>query len=674
MQRTSVSGILGVAGIIAQRSTPWTLEPGWLEHRLRYNAPHDPMSLITATGLCKSYGAQDVLEAVTVAIPHQARIALIGPNGIGKTTLLRLLAGMEAPDRGRVQRARGLRIGLLPQEVTLEVVVGERTLWETCLDAFVDLRRQEAELRRLEAEMANPRHMAQALARYGPLEEAFEKAGGYAYSARILQVLRGLGLNEADFSRPLRQLSGGEQTRAVLARLLLEDPDLLLLDEPTNHLDVEAMEWLEAWLEEWPGAAVIVSHDRYFLDQVVDTVWELERHGLHLYRGNYSSYAGQRSGRDLEQLHSFEAQQRSVARQQDYIRRNLAGRNARQAKGRRKRLERLLREEAVAQPQRDHSLKLGFAEPERSGDQVLVTRDLAIGHPDSATPLFCIPDLVLRRGECAAVLGPNGAGKTTLLKTLLGEIRPWSGEVRLGVGLKVGYFAQAHQGLDPQASVLEEILHTSPGLRPAQARDFLAHHLFRGEGVDKQVAALSGGERGRLALAKLALQGANLLLLDEPTAHLDLLSQEALQQALAEFPGTILLVSHDRYLVEALATQVWAISREERAMAVYCGGYRTYREAQQRAAETEKMGRAREHRERVAKSRPAKREPTLGAVEDRIDDLEQRLAMLGQQLEGAGADVERVRRLGTEYAAVERELTHWLEEWERLLREEAQGA
>lgn len=632
------------------------------------------MSLITATDLCKSYGAQGVLAAITVAIPHQARIALVGPNGIGKTTLLRLLAGLELPDRGRVQRARRLRLGFLPQEVTLEAHLVGGTLWEICLDAFAELRRQEAELAQLEAEMADPRRAAQALARYGPLQEAFEQAGGYAYSARILQVLRGLGFEEANFSRLLHQMSGGEQTRAVLARLLLEDPDLLLLDEPTNHLDVESMEWLEAWLKGWPGAAVIVSHDRYFLDQVVDTVWELERHGLQLYRGNYSSYTRQRSERDLATLRAYEQQQRTLAHEQGYIRRNLAGRNARQARGRRKKLERVLREGTVARPRQARGLDLDFGAPTRSGDQVLVTRALAIGYPDSPVPLFCVPNLVLQRGECAAVLGPNGVGKTTLLKTLLGEIRPWSGEVRLGARLKMGYFAQAHQGLDGRASVLEEVLRAAPGLGTAQARDFLARFLFRGDEVDKPVAALSGGERGCLALARLALQGANLLLLDEPTTHLDLRSQEALQQALAEFPGTILLVTHDRYLVEALATQVWAISAGERAMVVHRGGYRVYREAQQHRMEVERTERVQVRQAWQARSRPARRDPAVGAVERRIDELEQRLALLGQELEKAGGDVERVRRLGTEYAAVERELSSCLQKWEGLLDDGAQGA
>ncbi|MEW6568483.1 MAG: ABC-F family ATP-binding cassette domain-containing protein [Chloroflexota bacterium] len=633
------------------------------------------MSLIAAFDLAKSYGAQDVFEGVTVAIPHQARIALIGPNGIGKTTLLRLLAGLEATERGQVQRARGLRIGFLPQEAGFDDGVSiEATLWEHCLVSFRELRRQEVELARLEAEMGDPRRAADALARYGPLQETFERAGGYAYTARIQQVLRGLGFEDVDFSRPLRQLSGGERTRAFLARLLLEDPDLLLLDEPTNHLDVAAVEWLEGWLKEWPGAVVVVSHDRYFLDRIVDTVWELDRRGVTLYRGGYTGYAEQRAERRSFQLHAYQAQQDHIAREREYIRRNIAGQNTRQARGRRKRLERLLREGTIERPRTARTVRLDLKQRQCSGEQVLVTRDLAIGYSDASAPLFRVPDLVLRRGECAAVLGPNGAGKTTLLRTLLGEIPPWSGEVRLGASLKVGYFAQAHEGLDPQASVLQEVLRAAPQLRPAQARDFLGKFLFSGDSVEKPVSFLSGGERGRLALAKLALEGANLLLLDEPTTHLDIPSQEVLQEAMMDFPGTILLVSHDRYLVEALATQVWAVSAEEGELTVHPGGYQAYREAWQQAAEAEKERRERQRKTRAEKPRPAKDVPSLAAVEDRVHELEVTLSELGKKLEQAGGDVDQVRRLGTEYAKIERELDRWLEEWVRLGRERDETA
>jgi ATP-binding cassette subfamily F protein 3 len=634
------------------------------------------MSLISATDLAKSYGAQDVFEAVSVAIPHQARVALVGANGVGKTTLLRLLAGYESPDRGQVQRARGLRIGYLPQETTPAAAADGgpvQTLWQMCLASFADLRGQEAELARLEEEMAEPGRAEEAMARYGPLQEAFERAGGYAYPARIRQVLGGLGFSLEDYSRPTGQLSGGERTRAHLARLLLEDPDVLILDEPTNHLDMEAFEWLEGWLREWPGSAVIVSHDRYFLDRTVDSVWDMTAQGVEVYRGNYSDYARQRAERRrfLEAAH--QAQQERWAKEQDYIRRNIAGQNTRQAQGRRKRLQRAMRDELIARPVEDREVRIEFDPTGRSGDQVLATHELVIGYRDSAQPLFNVPDLVLNRGECAALIGPNGAGKTTFLKTLLGQVEPLAGEVNLGASLRVGYFAQAHEGLRPDLTVLEEILASSPEMRPSEARNLLGRFLFSGDTVEKPVAILSGGERGRLALAKLALEGANLLLLDEPTTHLDIPSQEILQEALSGFPETILLVSHDRYLIEALASQVWAISPEAREMAVYPGGYGEYAEARRRQAESRRTLKQAQRRQRVVRSGSRRRGAEIETVELRIAELEEELAAVGRLLERVGGDVERVRQLGSRYAQLETEIQKSLALWERLQGEPESG-
>jgi ATP-binding cassette subfamily F protein 3 len=537
------------------------------------------MSLLSATDLAKAFGAQDIFEGVTLAIPHQARIALVGPNGVGKTTLLRILAGLELPDRGRTQRARGLRVGYLPQETLAtegRQSLRALSLWDWCVGALADLRSQETELERLETAMADPHQAVSAMARYGPLQEAFERAGGYAYPSRVRRVLNGLGFTPSEDGVPLGRLSGGERTRAELARLLLEDPDLLILDEPTNHLDVEAVEWLEGWLIEWPGSALVVSHDRYLLDRVADAVWELTPRGLEAYRGNYTAYVQQRQERRAFRQVAFDAQQEHVRKEQEYIKRNIAGQNTRQAQGRRKRLERMLRDEAVDRPETEKTVRLALQPAPRSGDIVLETEALHVGYADDPSALFSVPNLVLRRGECAALIGPNGAGKTTFLKTILGETPSFSGSVRMGAGLRLGYFAQAHQGLDSNRTVLQEVQETAPRWTVGQCRDFLARFLFTGETVDKTVGVLSGGERGRVALAKLALQGANLLLLDEPTNHLDLPSQEILQTALQEFPGTILLVSHDRYLVDALATQVWAIHPGTRRMQVFAGNYSAY--------------------------------------------------------------------------------------------------
>ncbi len=483
------------------------------------------MSLLTANALAKSFGPVDIFSDVTLSIPHRGRMGLVGPNGVGKTTLLRILLGEEEPSAGEVQYARGLRMAYLPQEARL---LSDRTLWQECLTVFADLIERQTELARLESAMADPGQAETALASYGRLQQEFDRLGGYTFETRIRQTLTGLGFARNDINRPLKHLSGGQRTRALLAKLLLSNPDLLLLDEPTNHLDISAVEWLENYLKDWPGAVLIVSHDRYFLDQVVDTILEMSP-ALETYHGNYSAYLVQREERYQRRLEEYQMQQEFIEKEEDYIRRNIAGQNTRQAQGRRRRLERMLEEVRLAPPKQARKLRFRLQAIGRSGDLVLRTETLSVGYHDEGKPLFNAPDLVLKRGECAAVIGPNGAGKTTFLKTLLEQVPPYSGEVRLGASLQIGYFAQAHEGLRSENTLMEEINKVAPHMLPAEVRDYLAKFLFTGDDVFKEVKLLSGGERGRLALAQLALQGTNLLLLDEPTNHLDLPSQELLQ-------------------------------------------------------------------------------------------------------------------------------------------------
>ena len=641
------------------------------------------MSLLTGTQLAKSYGPNDIFAGVNVAIAHGARIALVGPNGAGKTTLLRILAGLEEPSQGTVHRAKGVRIGYLPQEAAL---YSEGTLWEEMLTAFADLRAREAELTRLEAAMADPAQREAVMEKYGALQHQFELDGGYEYENKIKFVLHGLNFEPEDTHKPVEILSGGQKTRALLGRHLLDRPDLLILDEPTNHLDIHAVEWLETWLDEWGGAALIVSHDRYFMDQTVNAVWELQFGSLTEYHGNYSAYVTQRAERHARAKAEYEAQQAFIAKEKDYIRRNIAGQNTKQARGRLRRLDRLTAPGKGVQlnaPTEARTLRLSMDTDLRSGDRVIETHDLAVGYPDDQKVLFRAPDVLLWREECAALVGPNGAGKTTFLKTLLGEIPPLEGRVKLGSSLKVGYFAQAHEGLDPERTVIEEITAVKY-MPPGQARDYLAKFLFTGDDVFKKVAVLSGGERGRVALAKLALQGANLLLLDEPTNHLDIPSQEILEAVLADFPGTILLVSHDRYLIDALATQVWAV--DEGTLEVFQGSwseYAAWREAKEEGRrvkderQTSKSQTPNPKSRKPAdpnlqsairnqKSQERKRAARLSELENTIAALEARRAEITRDLESAGADVARVTALGEAYAQVEAQLSARLEEWGRL--------
>jgi ATP-binding cassette subfamily F protein 3 len=492
------------------------------------------------------------------------------------------------------------------------------------------------------------------------------------YQARIRQVLVGLGFSiEDDFHRPLSQLSGGEKTRIQFARLLLEDPDLLILDEPTNHLDIEAIEWLERWLRDWPGAVIVVSHDRFFLDRVANTVWDLTSAGLETYRGNYSAYVQQRIER-LEHLSTrFKAQQEHIRKERDYIQRNIAGQNTRQAQGRQKRLDRMLRDDESKLQKTQKKAHIAFKQPGRSGDLVLRTNDLVVGFLEDGQALFDVPDLTLRRGECVALIGPNGSGKTTLLKTLLEEVKPFSGEVQLGASLQLGYFEQAHGGLQPERTALEEVLSASSELTISKARSLLGGFLFSGDDVKKTMAVLSGGERGRVALLKLIVQGANFLLLDEPTNHLDIPSQEALQDAIRAFLGTSLLVSHDRYLVRALASQVWVISTDERSLMVFPYGYQSYIDAreQERVKRRDKKQPSTSTKWR-SKKRYSK-EPDLKSIETRIEALEAEMAQVSVSLEHAASDMKELVKLGEKYASLEVALEAEMQLWEHAARGQA---
>ncbi|HEX9387021.1 MAG TPA: ABC-F family ATP-binding cassette domain-containing protein [Anaerolineales bacterium] len=674
------------------------------------------MSLITANSLSKSFGAEDLFANVSFSVAKGARLALVGPNGIGKTTLLRILIGQEEPSSGTVTRAKSLRIGYLPQEADFEL---QGELWDVCLEPFADLIRMQGELEKLEVEMSDLMKREQAMVRYGTLQHDFERRGGYVYQIQIKQVLTGLGFDPADFHMSLDHLSGGQRTRAHLARLLLSNPDILLLDEPTNHLDIRAVEWLEGYLSQWDGAAIIVSHDRYFLDHACNALLEMAISGAEYYRGNYTTYLSERENRWQHRFEIFESEKEKLLREVEYIKKNISGQNTLQAKGKLKRLSRVVqaieqvgmdtavntnwsqldvetttspfsveeaerRVRALRPPQRIvPDLGLHLRSTQRSGDLVIRTKNLQVGYADDlqrgipGKMLFRAPDIELRRTDCAALIGPNGAGKSTFLKTILGQLEPLAGEVILGASLHVGYFAQAHEGLDPEKTVLDEILTQSPGMLPYQGRDYLGKYLFSGDDAFKSVSMLSGGERGRLALAKLALQDTNLLLLDEPTNHLDIPAQEVLQSVLDAYKGTILLVTHDRYLVDALATQIWEINPDESQMIVFNGTYSQMKEEREKEVarlttqQVEKID-SRNLNIEARKSQNAKMKEErrkiaqLQELENTIAELEAKLANLSLQLESPFVKPAEAAKLGTEYERVQREMDEKLGEWERM--------
>jgi ATP-binding cassette subfamily F protein 3 len=664
------------------------------------------MSLITANNLSKSFGPMDLFSGVSFAIPKGSRLALVGPNGCGKTTLLRILVGLDEPSGGKISRAKAVRIGYLPQEAEFKM---EGTVWDACFAVFTDLIARQEELEKLEAEMSAPEKRDQALVRYGPLQHEFERRGGYTFHTRIKQVLTGLGFSSGDFYMPLDHLSGGQRTRAFLARLLLSEPDLLMLDEPTNHLDIAAVEWLESYLSQWDGAVVIVSHDRYFLDRVANGILEMAFGATEHYSGNYSAYLRTREERWEHRRETFEAEKDKLLKDVEYIKKNISGQNVSQAKGKLRRLSRIIqaieqvgmeavlnqkwaetagdvtigisplgpeeaerRVRALRAPVRTlPRLHLNLRSAARSGELVLRTSELCVGFPGHL--LFTAPDIVLRRGDCAALIGPNGAGKTTFLRTVLGQLEPLEGEVKLGASLKTGYFAQAHEGLNPENTLVQEIDLLMPHWLPGQIREYLGKYLFSGDDAFKKVSVLSGGERGRLALAKLALQDTNLLLLDEPTNHLDIPSQEVLEAVLDDYSGTILLVTHDRYLIDALGTQIWEIEPDESQLTIFEGTYSQRREERERLAALQSTDAAQTVTKRVARRSvdPAakverRRIARLQELENKIYLLEIQLAELGRKLEIPPKDTALVRKWGNQYASLQVEMDAWLAEWEEL--------
>ncbi|MGB9724312.1 MAG: ABC-F family ATP-binding cassette domain-containing protein [Chloroflexia bacterium] len=625
-------------------------------------------TILTARNLSKAYGAVELFHGLTLYLQAGRRVALVGVNGAGKSTLLRLLAGCEEPDEGEIIRARGLRTAYLTQEVDLEL---RGPLLEVARSAFPDLQEMERRLHELETAMAaaSPEAWNGVARRYAELQTRYEAAGGYDYERRIRETLSGLGFSAEDLERPAESLSGGERTRLALALTLLRDPDLLLLDEPTNHLDIAAIEWLEGFLERFRGTLVVISHDRRFLDHIATDTWDLDFGSLEMYPGNYSRFVELKAARRARQEAEYQAQQERIAKEEAFIHRYRAGQRAREARGREKKLSRL---ERLERPREHRTLRLTLQAGLRSGEVVLAAEGLQIGFP--GRPLFACPELEVRRQERVALIGPNGCGKTTFLRTILGQVPPQAGRLQLGHGVSLGYLPQTHEDLNPEQTVLEAVQEICP-MSEGRARNFLGRFLFSGDDVYKRLGDLSGGERSRVALARLTLTQANFLLLDEPTNHLDIPAREALEEVLSGYEGTILLVSHDRALIDALATQVWAVS--EGRLVVFPGKYSEYlawRESRpagaaagasrpERVWETGKPA-ARPVQERRRREELAR----LQALEEEISRLEEEKVALVQEMERAGKEralgmlLERARR----YEELQEELGRLYQKWAEL--------
>lgn len=584
----------------------------------------------------KSYGAQEVLGGATFQVNPAERVGLVGRNGAGKTTIFRLVTGREEADSGEVILLRGLRVGLLEQQPVFE---GDRIVRDEALSVFSELRAMESEMTRLEHVMAEETGQAldEAMHVYSDLRHRYELEGGFTYSARAESVLVGLGFKSNELSQPANQLSGGQKARLALAKLLLAEPDVLLLDEPTNHLDVNAVEWLEDFLSEYKSAFVIISHDRFLLDHTATKIIEIDAGRANVYAGNYTAYVKQREERRLSQMREYEEQQEMIARTEEFIRRNIAGQKTKQAKSRRKMLEKIDRVEAVRDTRVGDFRLQGVA---RAGDNVLAVSDLAAGY--GAKAITRGVSFLLRRGERLGIIGPNGSGKTTFLKTINGDLEPIEGGLTWGANVNLEYFDQELASLNLSSIVIDELASVAPRATPNELRSFLAKFLFTGDDIFKVVAALSGGERSRVALAKLIYSRANVLVLDEPTNHLDIPSREALERALSEYPGTIITVSHDRYFLDRIATEI--LHFENGTANYHNGSYSDYYEERHRQKQAAgekpvvKQGAAVKQQSKPRPNPQAKKRRPAETIEKEIHTLEEEMARLTEKLSSPAPD------------------------------------
>ena len=531
--------------------------------------------LLQATGITKSYGITSILDGISLQVNEKERVGLVGVNGAGKSTFLQILAGEMSYDGGQIHKSKETTIGYLAQNSGLQ---SERSIQEEMLAVFAPLIEAEGELRRLEEQIADPRlaedpkRYEDLLEKYAQRSDWFKDNGGYEMNTRIRSILHGMGFGDFAPDTPISTLSGGQKTRLALARILLQAPDLLLLDEPTNHLDIATLTWLEDYLRGYAGGILVVSHDRYFLDRLVTTIVEIERHQSQRYTGNYSRYMELKAAEYEIRLKQYDKQQDEISRMEDFVQRNIVrASTTKRAQSRRKALEKMDR---LDKPMGDLK-KANFSfEPDfMSGKEVLQVREAAVAFVEGE-PLFTGASFELRRGETAALIGPNGIGKSTLLQCLIGSREPSAGSVNWGAKVKIGYYDQEQTRLNPRNTVLEELWSEYPMLEEARIRTILGNFLFSGEDVLKRIAALSGGEKARVALSKLMLRGANMLILDEPTNHLDLVSREVLEAALMDFEGTLLFISHDRYFLNKMAERV--LELHPKGIDPYLGNYDDY--------------------------------------------------------------------------------------------------
>lgn len=635
------------------------------------------MIVLSANNLTKTYGTDVIIDKASFHLNAGDKVGIIGRNGAGKTTLLNMLTGELPCDEGEFFVSQNTRIGYLKQRDNFS---SEGTVLEEIEGIFSGLRELENEIAELSDKVAENPHDTGLINRLDELQHRFDREGGYTYKSEMIGILNSMAFDESFYNKKISSLSGGERTRLALAALLLEKPDILLLDEPTNHLDIGTLKWLEQYLEAYRGTIMIVSHDRYFLDRTVNRIFEVENHKVYSYQGKYSDYAAQKKLRRETELRAYNNQQREIARQEEMIRRmKQRGTEhlAKRAASREKRLDML---ERIDRPESEMGkMKINFKENFPSGGDVIMAENLekSFGRGAEHRELFHGVNLDIKRGERICILGPNGVGKTTLLRVLLGELTPDAGYLKIGHNVAFGYYDQGQLLLSDTNTVLEELKESYRLYTDTEMRSILGRFLFRGEEVFLPVGSLSGGEKARLSLLKLMLSGANTLILDEPTNHLDIESKEVFEEALMEFPGTVIVVSHDRYFLQRIPTRILELTQD--GVIEYLGRYDYYLEKKSQgisakkyfskvqekptgdAAQQRRLKKEREAEERRRARLSEKLETEISELEDKISELEQNLCKPENM-----SDYELLARLGAEREETEKRLAEAYDEWAKV--------
>ena len=634
------------------------------------------MIIAQAQDLEQRFGGNTIFSNISFSVPDNARIGLVGPNGAGKTTLLKIMTGQQEPTSGQFTINKGLKVGYIAQENALDE---DKTIWDEMLTVFDNLIEKNKRITKMQEQIAEHPEDEDLLKRYDQLAYDFEQEGGFTYQAEIKSILNGFNFKENTWQKVIGTLSGGEKTRLAFVKLLLQKPPVLLLDEPTNYLDLDTLDWLEAFLKNYQGAIITVSHDQYFLDHLANQIFELNFGKLITFKGNYSQYVKERELMNNQQEAAYEKQQEKIKKEEEFIQKNLVrASTTKRAQSRRKALNKM---ERIKPPKHKQKVRINFTSDRPSGKEVLIAKDLTIGYPDKT--MVSDIDFQVNKNDRVAIIGPNGIGKSTLLKTIMKKLEPKDGSIKYGASLDIGYYDQELQSLDPSKTVLDTIWDRHKTMPEKEVRSILASFLFTAEDIDKTVGQLSGGQKARLTLTVLSLEKDNFLLMDEPTNHLDIEAKEVLEQALDNYDGTLLFVSHDRYFINELANKI--ISVRDGHAKIYNGNYSYYldEKAKQAAAlqeakaeQTESTTSANQNKGKLSYQEQKARDSQKRKLERAVSDAEARIEKLENeeqeiQTEMANPDIaasfEKLGPLQEKLSAVQEQLDQANTDWETAL-------